>query len=181
MTFSFFSSAAYSAILTPPATFGREAPGGSAGRSTTSIMCRVPDEVTAPIFPWVVATTSETSASWLARLPDRESTAASEVRAIRPDVESSTRVGASAILRLSGAFFPFAVSSFIDPSMRTVRRGVPMISAVASSSVATSSRSFDSSASRPSRYSMRFFSSSRSASSSRRENFVSRRSWRSRM
>ena len=180
-TVSPFSRSTRSLTGVPPASAGRVACGGRCGRWTTSSASRRPRFVSAASVPRTVDGTCDTSASWLARRPSSDSGERSVVRAARPEVERSTQQGPSETVSDCWDFRPFADSSLSEPSTRTVRRGSVSVSATSPSSVATSSRSADSSFSSVWSCSMSARRSSRSASSSRRENRVRRRSCRSRM
>ena len=149
---------------------------GTAGTSSTPSRTSRPALVTAATSPRAVARTADTSTSCLARAPSAGSGSSVRVRASSPVDESSTQHGSS--VTSSGTAVVLGCPA---DSSSTVRRGVPNCLATSASSSDTVFRSRVSESMISVSAAMVARSVSCSASSSIRENFVSRRSGISRM
>ena len=188
-TCSSFARPRYWSIRAPAASC-TELP-GTDGRSTGEKRTRRPVLVTAPMSPRVVVSTADRIASCFERRdggtmpPDGAASGSwswrSSARTIRPVADRKTRHGASAICSSVAVAAERDRGATGPPLSSRVRRGVPYVSAAASSSRATCARSRESLPSSSSRCAISDCSASRSASSSTRENLVSRRSRSSRM
>ena len=166
----------YAPTGAPPESEGASFVGGSVGSSRAPTRATRPALVTMPTSPRAVVRIAATTPSCLARPPERDGSSSVVVRAISPVVESRTQHGSSAI-----SIGVLVAAGVPADSSSTVRRGVPCFFATSPSSVLTSLMSTFSSPRISSSSAIWRRSSSCSCSSSSLENFVSRRSWRSRM